>query len=197
MPGMIIRRIAPDEAALWRMLRLEALALAPEAFVPGQDDRAGWRLRDFAAEVAARSVFLALAAGEPVGCIGWTRDADPGHAARQGWIDGLYVTLRARGQGLGARLIAVALADAAAAGLGAIRLEVGAANARARATYARVGFVPVVAGLCGDSATMILHRALGWPGVVMRLQRRMSIFARRNGKVLRAIHRAGASELRQ
>lgn len=177
MSRVIIRRIAPDEAALWRMLRLEARALAPEAFASGPDDRAGWPLRDFAAEIAARPVFVALVRNEPVGCIGWARDSDPRLAARRGWIEGAYVTLRARGQGIGARLIAAVLADATAAGLREIRLEVGATNVRARAAYARAGFGPVVAGFSSATGMMIMHRSLVRPGIVTRLRRKLSIRA--------------------
>ena len=100
--------------------------------------------------------------------------------------------MRARGQGLGARLIAAVLADAAAAGLREIRLEVGATNARARAAYARAGFVPVVAGYSSATGMLTMHCTLRRPGIVVRLRRRMSIFATVNGKLRGATRHAGA-----
>lgn len=181
---MIIRRVGPSAAAQWRVIRLEALALAPEAFAPGEDAFANWPLEAYAADIAARAVLLALAGGEPAGCIVWTRDDDPAWSRRRGWIAGLYVTPRSRGLGLGGRLIAAALDDAAAAGLGALCLEVAPANRAAIAAYARAGFREVAAGCAtggggagaGTAGAMAMRRGL----LGLRI---LGIFTRRNRKL--------------
>lgn len=57
-------------------------------------------------------------------------------------LDGLSVAAEARGHGIGSRLLAAAMAEAARQGKSAVRLSVVDSNPRARALYARMGFVP-------------------------------------------------------
>lgn len=95
--------------------------------------------------VAADFADLARAYG-PAGAI-WRapllelteRPAPPGRLL----LDGLFVASALRGQGIGTRLIEAALAEAAARGCTELRLEVTEGNPRARALYARLGFVAV------------------------------------------------------
>lgn len=80
------------------------------------------------------------------------RPASPGQLV----LDGLFVAADLRGQGIGTRLIEAALAEAAARGCAEVRLEVTEGNARARALYARLGFVAL-----GDRPMGVLRPILG------------------------------------
>lgn len=58
-------------------------------------------------------------------------------------MDGIFVSSRARGTGLGTRLIEAIVEEAAERGLRAVRLDVIDTNPRARALYERMGFEAV------------------------------------------------------
>jgi ribosomal-protein-alanine N-acetyltransferase len=57
-------------------------------------------------------------------------------------VEGLFVELNCRRQGVGSALIAACMAWAAKAGASAVRLEVRASNTAAHALYRRYGFSP-------------------------------------------------------
>ena len=137
---MIVRRAGPNEAAAWRAIRLEALAAAPEAFSARLTDWQDRPLADFAAQLAANPTFLAFDGEDPVGCIAWMRDSSD---STRGWIGGVYVADRMRGQGVGQALIVAALSDAKAAGIAEMWLEVRAGNAPAQRAYEQAGFAVV------------------------------------------------------
>ncbi|MCW3783687.1 GNAT family N-acetyltransferase [Defluviimonas salinarum] len=156
-----MRRITPEEAALWRRIRLLALATAPEAFSTRHAEWESRPLADFAAQIAANPVFLAFDNAEPVGSASWSRDTE---LQTRGWLTSVFVAPSARGRGHAPALIVATLADAAAAGIREMRLEVGAANRVAQEVYAKVGFAPVPASeaqgpSCGRCEIM-LARAL-------------------------------------
>jgi ribosomal protein S18 acetylase RimI-like enzyme len=158
---MTVRRISPDEAALWRRVRLLALATAPEAFSSRHSEWENRPLADFAAQIASNPVFLAFDGAEPVGSASWSRDTEQ---QTRGWLTSVFVAPSARGRGHALGLIAAALADAAAAGIREMRLEVGASNRAAQEIYARAGFSEVPAAeargpSCGR-CEIVLARAL-------------------------------------
>lgn len=74
-------------------------------------------------------------------------------------IDGIAVTRRARGLGVGTALIEALCAEARQRGYKAIRLEVIDSNIRARALYARLGFVPLRTDRLGPLALLFGFRA--------------------------------------
>ncbi len=86
-------------------------------------------------------------------------------------IDGLCVAPRARGQGVGSRLLAEAAALAAERAYGEMRLEVTDTNPRARALYQRLGFVALRTERLGlsrhvfgfEAATTMVRPVAGWP----------------------------------
>ncbi len=80
-------------------------------------------LRAMAIELLGRQVFRALAQ----------------HSPGEWYLQAIAVLPRARGAGVGRRLMSDAFARAAAAGCDAVCLDVDAANARAQALYARLG----------------------------------------------------------
>ena len=159
----MIRRLRPGEGALWREIRLEALATAPAAFSSRHADWAARPLAEFEARIAESAVFVAEAAGAVLGSACLADDDDPAQAGR-GWLVSVYVTPRARRQGLGAALVAAAVDAARASGKTEICLDVGQANTAARATYAQAGFVaPAQAARrqgAPSAAEITLHLAL-------------------------------------
>ncbi|MCV2871528.1 GNAT family N-acetyltransferase [Defluviimonas sp. WL0050] len=137
---MIVRRVGPAEAEVWRAIRLEALGKAPEAFSARLADWQDRPLTDFAAQLEANPTFLAFEGDAPVGCISWVPEADD---PSRGWIGGVFVADRMRGKGVGQALIATAVADARTAGITEMWLEVRAGNVAALKVYEQAGFAVV------------------------------------------------------
>ncbi|MGB7320958.1 MAG: GNAT family N-acetyltransferase [Albidovulum sp.] len=158
---MNVRRISPEEAALWRRIRLEALSTAPDAFSAPLSDWQDRPIADFAAQVAANPVFLAFDGSVPVGSISWMRDDE---IAGRGWIYAVFVSPGARGRGIGQALIAAVLTDADAAGMTELWLEVGGQNTPAISAYGRAGFVAFAGKVrpsqCGSKCEVSMRRAL-------------------------------------
>lgn len=134
-------RLRPSTRRDWRALRdlrLEALRDTPSAYgsTYAESKRRSWReWKEFASSansfVAEReSRFVAMARG------GWNEER-PGTA----WLYGMYVTPAERGTGLAERLVERVVQWARSEGFDALYLQVGAAEARARAFYRKVGFV--------------------------------------------------------
>ena len=83
-------------------------------------------------------------------------------------LDGLAVAERARGHGIGSRLLEAVAAEAAARGYAELRLDVIEGNARARALYERRGFRAVgeqpsgpMGAVFGFRAATVMVRRLG------------------------------------
>ncbi|QUQ64757.1 GNAT family N-acetyltransferase [Kutzneria sp. CA-103260] len=142
-----VRAVGVDDWAIWRELRLAALADAPHAFTSTLDDwrdasELRWRNR-----LAAGALHLvALAEDKPAGMIGAADNPD-------GSVElvSLWVAPPARGRGLGDALVGELLDWA---GERTVRLEVFAANVPALDLYRRNGFV--VDGQ-GDGPLTMVH----------------------------------------
>ena len=139
-----VRRVRGDDWQQLRALRLEALADSPSAFLELLSDAAGrdegsWRRRAEGSSAGEDSaMFIAAeASGEWIGMLGVYRDA-PGEAQ----VVSVYVAPRARAQGVLDELLELAQGWALSVGLHRLRLLVHEDNARARAAYERLGFVP-------------------------------------------------------
>ena len=141
-----VRRLGPDDWAVSRQVRLTALAEAPYAFMSTlareqRFDEQLWRQRLGSPSAAT---FHAWVDGEPAGTATVKID-DPGDefTVPGSWqIVGMWVDSRARGTGIADRLIDTALGHASAQGATSVTLWVTEVNARARAFYRRMGFVP-------------------------------------------------------
>jgi ribosomal protein S18 acetylase RimI-like enzyme len=137
---MIVRRAGTGDAAAWRAIRLQALATDPDSFSSRLEDWQERPLADFAAQIAANPLFLAFADDLPVGSASLL--ADPSHAGR-GWVAGVYVAPRWRGQGVLDALARALLEAAGREGVAELLLELAPGNGRALSAYARLGFVRV------------------------------------------------------
>ena len=130
-----VEPVGPDDWADWRLLRLEALREAPQAFCRTHDEALGWSEDDWRALL-----------GRPGGW--WLVRGDSGPLAMAGawaedgrhWLGAVYVTPAARRTGLLDALVDAAVRWGREQGAASLHLEVHEDNARARAAYRRLGF---------------------------------------------------------
>ncbi|MGI5505690.1 GNAT family N-acetyltransferase [Lentzea sp. CA-135723] len=133
---MHIHQVEPDEWALWRDIRLDALASDPEEFgstlareqVYTEDE---WRER------AAEGLKLVALDPAPVALVAAT-------AKPEGlYLYSMWVRDSHRGRGVGEALVRTVLTWAAEEGWKVVRLRVWDDNLPARRLYRRLGFVDV------------------------------------------------------
>lgn len=142
---MIVRRLRADEAALFKTLRLRALADAPQAFGSTHAEESQRTDDIWAARLAAPALgshlqgwpFAAEVDGQPVG-LAWVKM--DGAAA---WVYQVWVAPEARGRGVGAALLDAAITWARARKAAEVRLDVTAGDGAAARLYRRMGFVDV------------------------------------------------------
>ncbi|WP_441237942.1 N-acetyltransferase family protein [Bradyrhizobium sp. 930_D9_N1_4] len=134
-----IKLLTPADAALYRPVRLEALAAHPEAFTSTfereQEKPVAW----FEERLAASDVFGAFIAGEIVGTAGFRRE-DGAKTAHKGVLWGMYVRPQARKCGTG-RLLVDAVVAHAAKRVEQLHLVVVRDNLAALRLYTAAGFV--------------------------------------------------------
>lgn len=136
-----IRRVRPEDWPRTRALRLEALADTPIGFLETlaqaqQLDDAAWQRRAArGAEGGDSFQVLAWDGDRPVGtCVSFVQDG-------RAWLAAVYVAPDARGQGLLSSMVEACADWARDGGAPELVLELHETNARARAAYARLGFV--------------------------------------------------------
>jgi len=141
-----IVRLPVEEWPAYRALRLEALSESPQAFGSTYSDQVDkpetfWQAR---LEAAARSqdscLLFARLEGRLVGMMGAFRDVTGTGPAE---IVSVYVSPRARGLGVGARLMAAILETLQGWGVRRARLGVNPEQAAAVRLYTRFGFQEV------------------------------------------------------
>ena len=136
-----IRRVRPQDWPSSRALRLEALADTPIGFLEtleqaqSADDETWQERAARGAEGGDAFQVLAWDGDRPVGtCVSFVRGG-------RTWLAAVYVSPDARGQGLLAEMVERCADWARQGGAPELVLEVHEANARARAAYAKLGFV--------------------------------------------------------
>ena len=134
-----IRRLAPEDVAIYRKIRLEALALAPEAFGSTFARENAEPLSWFAARLERAAVFAAFVGCEVVGMAGFF-PKEGRKEAHKGGFWGMYVRADARGAGIGRRLVEAVIAHARQH-VEILQLTVVSGNEAARRRYASLGFV--------------------------------------------------------
>ena len=139
MDEIEIRRLGPEQAELYRAVRMEALARCPEAFASTLEIEAARPPEAFAERLRASAVFAAFEGAEPLGMAGFYRHDTP-KMAHKGVLWGMYVRPEARGRRIARRLVEAVIAHAAAE-VEVLQLAVTTSNAAARALYAGLGFV--------------------------------------------------------
>lgn len=144
-PAVRVRILLPADWPLYRDLRLQALADAPDAFsythaqAATQTDDA-WAARLAAAAQSGRDCpLVAECDGVPVGLSWVKRDEDASGAE----LYQVWVAPHARGVGAGAALLDAATAWSRGAGARSLRLGVTWTDSAAVRMYRRAGFEPV------------------------------------------------------
>ena len=133
-----IRLLTPDEAPLYRDIRLEGLRQDPEAFSSTFERENAMPLSWFAERVVKGNVFGAFVDGELLGVAGyWPQEGSKVRHKAGLW--GMYVRPDARGSRLGERLID-AIVSHASSRVEQLTLGVAEGNESARLLYRKTGF---------------------------------------------------------
>jgi ribosomal protein S18 acetylase RimI-like enzyme len=115
------------------------LQAAPDAFFTQYADVVGYDEDTWRERIAGQFHVQAYLGDDPVGSVGvWDDPETPSDAST---LVAMYVAPRARGTGVGERLVQAVLDEAAARGRGRVVLEVTETNEPARRLYERLGFV--------------------------------------------------------
>ncbi|QQO20056.1 GNAT family N-acetyltransferase [Bradyrhizobium diazoefficiens] len=135
----MIRLLTSADAALYRAIRLEALAAHPEAFsstlAREQEQPLAW----FAERLTTSDVFGAFIDDEIVGVAGFRRQDGP-QTMHKADLWGMYVRQSAGRAGIGRRLVDTVVAHAAKH-VEKLQLTVASRNEAALRLYAAAGFV--------------------------------------------------------
>jgi RimJ/RimL family protein N-acetyltransferase len=134
-----IRRLIPDDAELYRAIRLEALRVNPEAFGSTFEVESTHPLLWFAERIGSCEVFGAFANNELVGTAGLLRNKGRKEEHKT-YLWGMYVRATVRNSGVGRRLVET-LIDHAHGQVELIQLAVVSNNVQAQRLYASLGFV--------------------------------------------------------
>jgi ribosomal protein S18 acetylase RimI-like enzyme len=136
---MLVRRLTPADATLYRSLRLRALREHADAFTSSWEEDREQPMEAAAARLGKHAFWGAYQGTELYGFVGLERESRSknGHKAT---VVGMYVAPEAAGQGMGRALLAALLEHARAAGLQSLVLTVTDGNAAATHLYEGVGF---------------------------------------------------------
>lgn len=134
-----VRRLTPDDAALYQPVRLQGLRDHPEAFGASFQTEAGMSLEAVARRLA-RGATWGASTGE--GLVGITSlvVSEGLKSEHKATVVGVYVRPEARGSGVASALMRAAL-DHAQGLVELVQLGVASDNAAARRLYERFGFV--------------------------------------------------------
>ena len=134
-----LRRLGPEDAAIYREIRLEALADSPHAFSSTLESEQGQPLDRFASRLADDFVLGAFSGPYLIGVAGFYVQPRPKHR-HKGLLWGMYVRPDHRAAGIG-RTLVEAIIEHARQRVELLQLFVIADNLPARRLYANLGFV--------------------------------------------------------
>jgi ribosomal protein S18 acetylase RimI-like enzyme len=130
----------PEDAALYREIRLEGLRVSPEAFGNTLEVESARPLELFADRIRDSETLGAFEGAEIVGVAGLRVNQGP-KELHKGTLVGMYVRPQARNRGVGRRLVEAVIEVARAREVEVLHLAVVSDNEAARRLYARLGFV--------------------------------------------------------
>jgi ribosomal protein S18 acetylase RimI-like enzyme len=137
-PDIEVRRLAADDAPLYRDIRLEALRLAPDAFASTFEAENARPLSWFTERLGGSHVLGAFGDEKLVG-IASLVILQSAKMTHKGHLVGMYVRPDARRSGVGRRLVE-AIIETAREHVEVVQLTVVAGNEAARRLYAGLGF---------------------------------------------------------
>ena len=135
----IVRRLVPDEAALYRALRFESLTLAPDAFGATLESSQAIPEERWKELLAKDYVLCAFDGDAPIG-MGRLSLQDGAKDRHKSLLTGMYVRPEARGAGVG-RAVVSAVLELAESLAEQVLLNVVTTNLAALALCESVGFV--------------------------------------------------------
>ena len=137
---VVVTRVAPEEWAAYRDIRLRMLREAPRAYGGTLAESSARTDEDWQSFVENARLWLAWSGEQAIGSVGmWANPALPLGSTH---LVGMWVDPEARGTGVADALVAAVLLGARAEGHVRVVLDVADENARARAFYERLGFRP-------------------------------------------------------
>ena len=140
---MLIRHLAPSDAAAYQTLRLAALSESPAAFGSSYEEEYDTPLatvEGYLASSQERCKFGAFVGADLVGIVGVAREGAR-KMRHKAFIRGMYVAPSHRAKGVARQLLERGLVFAASMdGLRQVTLSLTAGNAAALALYESVGF---------------------------------------------------------
>jgi RimJ/RimL family protein N-acetyltransferase len=138
--SFVIRPLHPDEATLYRDIRLEALRLHPEAFSSAFEQESAQPLAAFEQRLTGNTVFAGFREQDVLGVAGFMAESGM-KRAHKGHLWGMYVRRAARGTGL-ARQLVEAVLEFAQGRVELVQLSVISGNVPAHRLYSSLGFAP-------------------------------------------------------
>ena len=158
-----LRRLLPEDAEVYRALRLEGLALHPAAFGSSWEEEVAHPLDWFAGRLRDHVVLGGWCDGLGLSGVAGLMVPTTAKLRHKGLLWGMYVRVEARGTGLARALVAGVIA-AAQGRVEALNLTVSATNEPAGRLYRSLGFREYareeralkVAGVYYDEALMTL-----------------------------------------
>ncbi|WP_439272114.1 GNAT family N-acetyltransferase [Pseudochrobactrum sp. HB0163] len=138
MPNIIIRQLLPDDFAIFKKIRLEALQLHPEAYSSAYEDWVKFSDEEWRQKLKT-PVFAAFDGEEAVGLIGlWPQTG--ARTAHRAVVVMVYVKSAMRRQGIAQKLLQVVESHARENGISQLELSVLADNQNAWQLYRREGY---------------------------------------------------------
>ncbi len=134
----VVRRLVPDDAAIYRDIRLEALLSEPTAFSSSPADEAGRALEEWAAQLGRAFSFGAFDGAVLMGIATFYLESRQ-KTTHRGHVVSVYVRPEARGHGAG-RALFETLIESARGRVLQLELSVTAGNDAARRLYEGFGF---------------------------------------------------------
>jgi RimJ/RimL family protein N-acetyltransferase len=133
---LTVRRLTPEDAALWRDVRLRMLEAEPQNFGASRDSWVDRPLSDWANMLRRNAVVVSMAGERAVGAMGlWPQDEPT--TRHRGILFGVWLDPGFRGTGRAADMLSEIVAVAKERGIAQIELNVHDENARARSFYER------------------------------------------------------------
>lgn len=138
--NFVIRPLRPEDSALYRDIRLEALRMHPEAFSSSFEQESAQPLSSFEQRLTANTVFAGFLGHVVLGVAGFMPESSI-KRAHKGHLWGMYVRPAARGTGLARQLVEAVLTFAQDR-VELVQLSVVSGNVPAHRLYQSLGFTP-------------------------------------------------------
>ena len=136
---MNIRRLGPDDAAIYRAIRREALETHPDTFAQSPDEFDALEDNVLATRLGEIPTVVAFDAGQPVGLMAYQRMTGAVFRHRA-YLLNVFVSPRVRGRGIARAMLDNLIGAAKAEGIQQFELVLTVENTGALAFYERTGF---------------------------------------------------------